>query len=423
MSCNSNNNSQQKESTTDKVEQNTELSGIANELYTQLDILRPQSIRPAEGFFKYDYLIPAGFYSQMWDWDGYFIGCHLSSRGGEDAKYLKYWAVNFINGIDEEGYVAGCMTTKGPRPIFGKFAMKPFLNQGVYFYSEKVNDYSWIEPHYEKLKLVIQYREKTQYDSHYGLFYWDNAMQSGADNNVVLTNEEGKESSIIAADASTFQYSEYVSLAKIAKNLGYAEDAELYAKKASDLKQAMLTHLWYDEEKSFFNIHRESGEPIKRMSYSNFIPLTQKIIDEENGKTMIEKYLWNEDHMLAKYGIRTLSKQDTSYNNENIIIPYSNWQGPVWPVANYLYFISLKNYGFDAEAKELAKRIGTMVVNDINDCGSMHENYHADTGASLAPTADQSKDGVFTGFVGWNMLTENMFRGILEDKWLLLTVD
>jgi hypothetical protein len=29
--------------------------------------LEPQSIRPAEGFIKYDYLIPAGFYKEMWD--------------------------------------------------------------------------------------------------------------------------------------------------------------------------------------------------------------------------------------------------------------------------------------------------------------------------------------------------------------------
>ncbi len=43
--------------------------------------LEPQSIRPAEGFIKYDYLIPAGYYKQMWDWDGFFIGSHLAQQG------------------------------------------------------------------------------------------------------------------------------------------------------------------------------------------------------------------------------------------------------------------------------------------------------------------------------------------------------
>ena len=57
--------------------------------------LEPQSIRPAEGFIKYDYLIPAGYYKQMWDWDGFFIGLHLAHQSREKARYLKYWALNF----------------------------------------------------------------------------------------------------------------------------------------------------------------------------------------------------------------------------------------------------------------------------------------------------------------------------------------
>ena len=406
------------------TEKKTEsMQKLADNLYSKLEVLRPQSIRPAVGFFEYDYLIPAGFYSQMWDWDGYFIGSHLSSRSKDEAKYLKYWAVNFINGIDEEGYVAGCLTEKGNRPIFGKFAMKPFLNQGVYFYSERVGDYAWIAPYYDRLKLATDYREKTQFDAHYGLYFWDNAMQSGADDNVVLTNDNTKRSSIIGADISTFQYSEFVALSKIALKLGHKEDAAIYAKKGADLKANMLMYLWDETEKSFWNIYRETGEQIKRVSYSNFIPLTQNIVNKADGIEMIKRYLWNENHMLGKFGLRTLSKQDTDYNNDNIIIPYSNWRGPVWPVANYLYFIALKNYGFDKEVIELTEIIGTMLVQDIEACGSMHENYHADSGASLAPTAEQSKNGIFTGFVGWNMLSENMFRGVLDNEWLLLTVD
>ena len=87
--------------------------------------LEPQSIRPAEGFIKYDYLIPAGYYKQMWDWDGFFIGSHLAQQG--KPQYLKWWVLDFAGAIDKDGYVAGCITTKGPRPLMGKFAMKPFL--------------------------------------------------------------------------------------------------------------------------------------------------------------------------------------------------------------------------------------------------------------------------------------------------------
>jgi alpha,alpha-trehalase len=395
---------------------------LLSELSKEFDKLRPQTIRRAGGFIKYDYLIPGGYYSQMWDWDGFFIGCHLASRSKDEAKYLKLWVLNFVDAMDEYGYVAGCITTKGPRPLFGKFAMKPFLAQGAYFASLKLEDFCWIEPIYDDLKKVTAYREETQYDPKYGLFFWDNALQSGADNNVVLTNDENDRSAILAADACTFQLREYLSLSKIADKLVHVQDAELFRQKAENLEANMLRYLWFPEDLSFFNRRRDNGEPIKRISYSNFIPLIQKILPEEDGRAMIKKYLWNKDHLISPFGLRTLSRQDKDYNNKNIIVPYSNWQGPVWPIANYLYFIGLKNYGFDDEAAYLAKSIGCLLLDDIYSCGSMHENYHADTGEPLAPTAEQSPDGIFTGFVGWNLLAQNMLEGAVEGKWLLLGV-
>src|ERR1700724_1098906 len=94
--------------------------------------LEPQTMRPAEGYLKYDYLIPAGFYKQMWDWDGFFIGSHLAHQNREQAKYLKWWVLSFAGAIDKDGYVPGILTTKGlPGPeayqVLGAFTVKPFL--------------------------------------------------------------------------------------------------------------------------------------------------------------------------------------------------------------------------------------------------------------------------------------------------------
>ena len=82
--------------------------------------------------------------------------------------------------------------------------------------------------------------------------------------------------------------------------------------------------------------------------------------------------------------------------------------------------MALKNYGFDEEAAKLAEMIGRLVLKDISACGSMHENYDADTGEPLAPSADQTEDGAFTGFVGWNLLVQNMLEGVVENRWALL---
>ena len=107
-----------------------------------------------------------------------------------------------------------------------------------------------------------------------------------------------------------------------------------------------------------------------------------------------------------------------------MIKPFSNWQGPVWPIANYLYHIGLKHYGFYEEIEWMAKTLGALLLDDIRECGSMHENYHADTGEPLAPSAeDADKYQSFVGFVSWNLCIQNVLEGVNQDKWMLLELD
>ncbi|RPD99974.1 hypothetical protein EGM88_01550 [Aureibaculum marinum] len=409
--------------TTSTVEiEEEDLKNIYTELKTKFSTLSPRVIQPAEGYLEYPYLIPAGFYKQMWDWDGFFMGNYFVSKG--KPEYLKYWAKNLILGIDAEGYVSGCATTKGPRPIFGKFAMKPFLSQGVYLASEKLDNFEWIRPEYDKIKHVLSYREKTQQDSITGLFFWDIAMQSGADNNVALNYFQEDKRSYLAPDASTWQYKEYLAQAAIAKKLGKNDDVKLYTEKANKLKEAINTYLWSDEDNIYYTVDRETREFYKRISYSSFIPLSAGLASEEDGKKMIEKYLINPGHMKAKFGYRTLSAKDPDYNNKNIIVPFSNWQGPVWPIANYIYSIGLKKYGFDNELAWLGKTMGNLLIDDINKFDTMHENYHADTGAPLAPSDDYvDEKGKIVGFISWNLCVENILNGVVNDDWMLLDIN
>jgi len=380
--------------------------------------LEPQSIRPAEGFIKYDYLIPAGYYKQMWDWDGFFIGSHLAQQG--KPQYLKWWVLDFAGAIDADGYVAGCITTKGPRPLMGKFAMKPFLAQGAVIASEGLGDYQWVKPIWASMRKVIDYRERTQFDAKYGLFFWENAISSGADNNVALTNDANDKSAILATDISTFQLREYKAMAQLADKLGEPAEAADYRKKASDLKAAMLHYMWFSQDAMFYNIRRDTGKQVRRISYSSFVPLIDNILPEKSAQEMIRRYMLNKDVMLAPYGIRSLSKQDPDYNNAAIIVPYSNWQGPIWINANYLNYISLKRYGFDKEAAELSGILGRMVLADIQKWGSMHEDYDAETGKGLAPTPEQSENHVFSGFVGWNLLVEDVLQCEVKEQCAFL---
>jgi alpha,alpha-trehalase len=372
--------------------------------------LAPQTIRPADGYIKYPYLIPAGYYTQMWDWDGFFIGLHWANQDPADAAYLRDWVLSFASSADADGYVAGCITPKGPHPLFGKFAMKPFLAQGALLASQRLGDTSWVRPVWPEMQRTLAYRERTQFDSHWGLWFWDNAMQSGADNNSALSNDPADRSAILAVDASVFAMREYEAMATLAGRLGYSDDARRYRLQAASTRGAILAHLWSPHDAIFLNRRRDNGAWIRSISWSNFLPLVDGLLPPRQARRTIRQHLLNPAEMRSPYGFRSLSKSDPAYNNDAIIDPYSNWRGPIWINANLLDWIALRRYGFHSEAHWLAVTLAADLHRDIVKWGSMHEDYNAETGDGLAPTPAQSPGAKFAGFVGWNLLAQDMLQ-------------
>ena len=379
-------------------------------LTTDFARLAPQTIRPANGYIKHPYLIPAGYYPQMWDWDGFFIGLHWANQDPADAKYLRDWVLSFASSADKDGYVAGCITPKGPRPLFGKFAMKPFLAQGALVASQQLHDYNWLRPVWPAMRRIVEYRRRTQFDAKWGLWFWDNAMQSGADNSPALTNDPGDRSAILAVDASVWAMREYAAMAVLADHLGYTDAARTYGKLARETRNAIIARLWSPQDALFFNRRRDTGAWIRVIGWTSFLPLVDGLLPPADARRMIRSHLLNPGEMRSPYGFRSLSKSDPAYNNEAIIDPYSNWRGPVWINANFLDWIALRRYGFVTESHSLAVTLAEMLHRDIAKWGSMHEDYSAETGEGLAPTPAQSPGGHFAGFVGWNLLAEDMLQ-------------
>ncbi|MEM1085168.1 MAG: trehalase family glycosidase [Verrucomicrobiota bacterium] len=394
---------------------------MTTELRELMEPLRQRVLRQPEGGLNHSYLIPSGYYDQMWDWDAFFMGCHFSEEG--HSEHLKNWVLNVLDHVDEDGYVSGCITPKGPRRIFGPFSTKPFLSQGAWIASRELGDTDWLRDRFDTLTRVIDYRIRVQRDSDSGLFFWMNGMQSGADNNPALNYFQDDNRSFLACDISTFQMQESRAHARLAETLGFDDQAARWNRHADELRTAIREHLWCARDHMFYNLDRESGQLYRRVSYSSFMPLIAKVADPDDGREMIRRYLLNEEHLKAPFGLRSLSKQDPDYNNKNIINPYSNWQGPVWPITNYLYSIALHHYGFDEANQWLATTLGELLIKDIRTFGTMHENYHADTGEPLAPAKKhRGPDGNIVGFVSWNLCIQNLLQGVEENRWMLLEI-
>lgn len=350
--------------------------------------------RKATGSIPHDYLVPAGPYEEQWDWDAFFIGMSLASEIPSEAIYLKNWTLNYISFVQEDGFTPGLLTPDG---IDARLKhIKPFLAQGAYHASKFLNDFSWLEEHIEAIEKVITYRQRKYWSEEKHLSCWFDSMESGADNNIAsLDYDDG---TVISVDLNAFLYLEFKALAKISEKLGNKEQHNRYNTEAETIKKALQEHLWSDEYSSYYNFDLKENKIIVRNTYSNFIPLFAGIAPKEHAKKLIENYLINPDKMWGEYGIRTLAKDDADYNNANIIKPHSNWQGPVWPIANYLYLQGLLRYGYTEKAQELAEKIVSICLKDIKNSGGMHENYDAETGEALAAP----------NFVSWNLLVEHM---------------
>jgi len=352
--------------------------------------------RKANGFLKHDYLVPNGPYEEQWDWDGHFIGVALGRDIPSEAIYLKNWVLNYLEHVQENGFTPGLIASAGIDKRLKH--VKPFLAQGASLAIWYLKDYLWLKPYWAVLKKSLYFRMKVNINKQYNLACWYDSMESGADNNPVVLGY--KHNSVIACDLNTYLYSEFRAMAELAKILNKKQDFKYYTQEKNKIKKAILEHLWDKNDLFFYNINTESGEKIKKLSFSGFMPLYRKILPESLGKKFIKKHILNPNEFWSKYGIRSISKQEPEYNNKNIIKPHSNWQGPVWPLINYFGFKILLNYGFNKEAKELAEKTARLLINDFKLTGGMHENYHAETGKPLAAP----------NFVSWNLLVSGMLE-------------
>lgn len=138
--------------------------------------------------------------------------------------------------------------------------------------------------------------------------------------------------------------------------------------------------------------------------WSGFLAMWAGIADIDRAKRMVKENLLNKSVFCSPYGIRTLGKNEQMYRIVKSGNP-SCWLGPIWGISNYMCFKGLVDYGFTAEATELAEGTVALFGADIDRNGEMHEYYHPDTGEGVNNS----------GFQSWNLLVNNMIAW-LEGK-------
>jgi alpha,alpha-trehalase len=373
------------------------LDQLASAAAEKIGALRSRVIRKANGALPYDYVVPSGVYEELWDWDAFFVGLHLISNNRADGIYLKNWCLNFLHYTEPDGQTPG-----GIRPWAGRDArlyhIKPLLGQAAYYAAISLDDFDWIEPVWEKMKAAVTYRERKMSDSATGLVKWWDGLESGADNDAALVRTY--HNSVAAVDVNAFMVLDYRAMAVIAGRIRKQEDAAAFRERAQRLGEAVNVHLWDPDDATYYSYDTVEKTRRRHITYSNQIALWAQLASEDRAKAMIERYLLEPRKLWSPHGLRSLAADNPLYNNENVIKPYSNWEGPIWPHANWMFMHALIHYGYPDAALQVAERVTCLCLDDLARNGMMHENYHAETGAPLAAP----------NFVSWNLLVAQMLE-------------
>ena len=375
----------------------SDLDKLSAEAREGIGTLRSRVIRRANGALPYDYIVPSGVYEEQWDWDAFFVGLHLISVDRADGIYLKNWCLNFLGHTEPDGQTPG-----GIRPWAGcdarLYHIKPLMGQAAFYASLALDDFGWIEPVWNKMASCVTYRERMMSERETGLVKWWDSLESGADNNPALVRRY--HNSIAGADVNGFMVLDYKAMAQIASRLGRPAESAAFGERARKLAEAVNRHLWDPDDTIYYNYDAVERKRIRCVTYSGLIPLWAQLARSRQAQAMIERYVLNPAKLWSPHGIRSLAADEPLYNNENVIKPYSNWQGPIWPHANWMSMHALVHYGYGGQALAVAERVTRLCLADLAANGMMHENYHAETGAPLAAP----------DFVSWNLLVAQMIE-------------
>lgn len=388
-----------------------------------------RSVHPAEGELKFSYVTPTaavkpgadddavvperssiGHYLQMYDWDACFFSQVAHALEGNPAfKDLPLNVVrNFLSFQEADGYVP---RTISPQRIWDKGDQcKPFLCQTLV-----LTGHESLEPALlTQLDKYLSYFYNQRRDQR-GLYRWRNVLESGVDNNLALIapGEAAKDENfdhtifpdgqLLACDLSAYLYAEFFCFAKIARASGNLELAQVYESRATDVRSAIEEHLW-NPALSLYCMAFPSGEFVSLRCWTGLVPVLVGAANEERTEEVVVRNLLNEEHFLRPAGIPSVAASERLYNQAprglygRVMV--SNWQGPVWVLINGMVVRCLARLGMNDKAKIVASRMVKTMADDLKTTGTLHENYHAETGAALfAPN-----------FMSWNVLGLEMIE-------------
>ena len=398
--------------------------------------------RSASGAFKHSGLTPSMSYmwfNGVWAWDSWKIASGLAAFEPEVAKDGIRCLFDYQIQPDDEvrpqdvGMILDCFTQLENSGNY-RNSKPPLSAWGVWNVYKATGDKAFLEEMYPKLVSYHSWWYNCRDNNRNGVIEYgsmvDNANYKKDENREIILDENGKpilrpEKVIEAAawesgmdnatrfdqagngpddigvvvlentndkgeligyslnqesvDLNAMMYAEKGFLVEIANELGKTEDAAKYEEEAKFLADYINNNMW-DEETGFYYDLQFNGDETKLLvnrgkGTEGWMPLWAKVAPADRAEK-VKNNVMNDEMFNTRVPFPTASQDNDKFN------PYRYWRGPVW-LDQALYGVeALQNYGYEAEAREMAYKLFEGAEGLLSD-GPIHENYNPITGERL----------------------------------------
>ena len=331
--------------------------------YRRIDaMMRQKGIFIHEGTGKPYY---TGYeYATLYDWDQYFetiVQLYL----GWETTYARSGVEIFLDLQREDGHIQ--RSSKGEAAQLSEH-VKPFLAQICLLIYNRDGNLDFLRQnggnYYKRMKKYLLYWLEKQ-PAYKGLPCWDSAPHTGMDNQHERAGY-WYDQYCCGVDLASFLVRECQAFALIAGLFGEAEDVALFEDHAERIKATALDLMWDTDEGTLYDIDRRTGEKIRVRYIGQFAAMWAGLVSDPQAKSMVERYLMNPREFRRGFLYPAMAASEPGYGEA-----YQPgdlgccWRANTWIPTNYYVFQSLRKYGYDDLAKELAtqtyenvKRIG-----------------------------------------------------------------
>lgn len=321
-------------------------------------------------------------------WDTFFAAAMLSLEQKELA-YANVFAI--LNELTEKGFVPNAGSANGVKTE--DRSQPPVGAMTVLDIYERWQELWFVEETYEKLSQWNSWFFENRLNPD-GTLSWGSdpypvtlgygweefsrqgaAFESGLDNSPMYDDipfdEERHLMRLSDAGLTALYLNDCACMIRLSQLLG--KDGTIFEQRRKIVSAGLKT-LWNDSFGLFLNRRTDTGEFSFRISPTNFYPLFDTSLTEEQKTRPVREHLYSTDEFWGDYVLPSIARNDPAYPDQDY------WRGRIWAPMNYLVYRALRAAGQKEACRDLAEKSKELILKEWTLHGHVHENYDGDTG-------------------------------------------